>query len=441
MADSTGPIGNPARPVSLQRWLSRDLAVMILVISALATAISFFLARGEANQLQDNELKQIAHLYRPGDTATMQYPEHPSNDEEADSQVKVWPQSQWARLGIDRYPDGLQDVQLQGESWHMYKETRPNQRGVAVLQATDLRNELATGSALRTLLPLLLLTPVLIWLTGRTLVRIFGTLHDVTDQINRRPSHDVSPVHMETAIEEIQPFVASINGLLERVDGELQRQKRFIADAAHELRTPLAAVHLQVENLERVSSVEAMHERLPPLYAGLKRMRHLVNQLLTLARNQAAGPLRMEPIDLAQTVRDVAAGLVSLAHEKNIDLGLYAPEAARIMAQPGDMESLVQALLENAIKYTPAGGKVTLELAGVGERWQLSVEDTGPGIPEALLDAVTEPFSRANDAETEGSGLGLAIAQGIAHRYGGQLILRNRAGGGLHASYCHPPIA
>lgn len=426
--------------VSLQRWLSRDLAVMILVISALATGISFFVSRNEANELQDNELKQIAHLYRPGDRVILQYPRHPRNDAEADSQVKVWPQSQWARLGIAGYGDGYHDVELGGQLWHLYKESRPHQGGVAVLQATDLRSELATASALRTLLPFIFLAPVLLLLTRRTLNRAFGPVHRMIERIDRRPPQDISPVLMEPAIEEIEPFIASINGLLERVEAELDRQKRFIADAAHELRTPLAALQLQVENLRPVQSVAALQERLPPLYAGLRRMQHLVSQLLTLARNQTAGGLRMESLDLAAVIREVTEGLLCLAGEKQLDLGLFLPPAAPVDAQRGDMQSLLQALLENAIKYTPAGGEVNVRLRRENADWMLEIEDSGPGIPRALRSAVRAPFFRGDAPATEGSGLGLSIAEGIAHRYGGRLDLDDRADGrpGLRARYFHP---
>lgn len=440
MADPTGPVTHRPRGFSLQRWLSRDLAIMILAISALATGISFFVARNEANELQDNELKQIAHLYRPGDAAVMQFPRHPRTDAEADSLVRIWPQSQWARLDITAIPDGFGDVRLQGGLWRMYKESRPDGSGVAVLQATDLRNELATGSALRTLLPLLFLTPVLVLLTRRTLTRAFRPVHRVIEQIDRRPPQDLSPVQMNPVIEEIQPFVGSINGLLRRVDSELARQKRFIADAAHELRTPLAALRLQVDNLSRVESVAAMHERLSPLHAGLRRMQHLVNQLLTLARNQAGGTLHLEEVDMAAVAREVTGGLVFLARDKAVDLGLFVPESAPVRAQPGDIDGLLQALLENAIKYTPAGGQVNVRLRTDAGGWLLEVEDSGPGIPDALLESVTEPFFRASAGDSGGSGLGLSIAEGVARRYGGRLVLGSRAGDrtGLLARYWHP---
>jgi len=440
MADPRGPLAEEPRRFSLQRWLSRDLAIMILAISALATGISFFVARNEANQLQDNELRQIAHLYRPGAGDVVQFPRHPRNDTDADSLVRIWPQTRWRRLGITQLPDGFGDLRLQGELWHMYKESRPDNRGVAVLQATDLRNEMATGSALRTLLPLLFLAPALLLLTRRTLVRAFRPVHTVIDQIDRRAPQDVSPVSMNPVIEEIQPFVASINGLLQRVESELAHQKRFIADAAHELRTPLAAVQLQVENLNRVESLEVMRERLSPLYAGLRRMQHLVNQLLTLARNQSGGAVHLEEQDLAAAAREAVGALLCLAREKQVDLGLFVPERAPVKTQPGDMEGLLQALLENAIKYTPSGGQVNVRMRREGGDWLLEVEDSGPGIPDALLEAVTEPFFRADVAGEGGSGLGLSIAQGIARRYGGRLELGHRGDGvpGLLARYWHP---
>ena len=429
--------------LSLQGRLARDLTILILTLGAVATALSFSLAYNDAHALQDTELKQVAGLYPPGEQHVLRSMLHPKTDIQDDSLIQIWPQRVWKRFAIDLLPDGYSDVHLQGEDWRLYKESRSGHGGVAVLQSTDLRDELAASSALQTLLPLLLTIPAMLWLSRRTLAQGFTTVQDAIRRIDRRSPGDVSPLVMETPVQEIQPFVDSINGLLERAGAEMERQQRFIADAAHELRTPLAAMTVQVGNLQRVDSLDELGERLAPLNAGLQRMERLVNQLLTLARNQAVTAPVRQPVDFAEIARDMVGNLLPLARAKDIDLGLYAPGSCMVSAQPGELETLTQALLENAIKYTPAGGHITVRVANGKDHTSLEIEDSGPGIPVDQQADIFDPFHRGANASGEGSGLGLAIAKAISERYAGDLLLENlldEAGQprGLCIRYRHP---
>lgn len=440
MADPKRGVG-----LSLQGRLARDLTILILSLGIVATALSFSLAYNDAHSLQDTELKQVAGLYPPGEHQVLRSMLHPRTDIQDDSLIQIWPERVWKQFGIDQLPEGYSDVHLKDEDWRLYKENRPGGEGVAVLQSTDLRDELAASSALQTLLPLLLVIPAMLWLSRRTLAQGFRAVQDTIRRIDRRSPGDVSPLTMATAVQEIQPFVDSINGLLRRAGAEMDRQQRFIADAAHELRTPLAAMTVQVGNLQRVSSLDELGERLAPLNAGLRRMERLVNQLLTLARNQVMSEPVRQPVDFAEVTRDMVGNLILLAREKRIDLGLFAPPSCVVSAQPGELETLTQVLLENAIKYTPPDGRINVSLIGEADRVVLEIEDTGPGIPENVHADVFAPFHRGQGAGGEGSGLGLAIAKAISERYAGEIQLMNRYDGegrveGLCARYRHPVI-
>lgn len=438
MADPKRGVG-----LSLQGRLARDLTILILSLGTVATALSFSLAYNDAHSLQDTELKQVAGLYPPGERQVLRSILHPKTDIQDDSLIQIWPERVWKQYGIDQMPDGYNDVHLQGEDWRLYKESRAVGGGVAVLQSTDLRDELAASSALQTLLPLLLVIPAMLWLSRRALAQGFRAVQDTIRQVDRRPPGDVSPLTMTTAVQEIQPFVDSINGLLMRAGAEMERQQRFIADAAHELRTPLAAMTVQVGNLQRVNSLDELGERLAPLNAGLRRMERLVNQLLTLARNQVVTEPVRQSVDFAEITRDMVGNLILLAREKHIDLGLFAPQSCMVSAQPGELETLTQALLENAVKYTPADGRINVSLASDADCVVLEVEDTGPGIPENVQADIFAPFRRGQNASGEGSGLGLAIAKAISERYSGEIQLVNRIDDegrvqGLRARYRHP---
>jgi signal transduction histidine kinase len=224
--------------------------------------------------------------------------------------------------------------------------------------------------------------------------------------------------------------VTSFNSLLRRLRDAFATQRRFVQDAAHELRTPIAALGLQLENMRQDVSCAASADRFSHLEAGVRRAQRVVDQLLRLSRQEAAGADGPAMVDLQTQLRESISTLIALADQRNIDLGFVTGAqpggAFTLRCAPGDLRSLLDNLIDNALRYTPEGGVVDVRLVQDEGRVAVEVVDTGPGIPQELLPRVFDRFFRVPGNGTNGSGLGLAIAQAAAQRCGLQLTLRNR---------------
>ena len=247
--------------------------------------------------------------------------------------------------------------------------------------------------------------------------------------LDKRSEDNLSPLPEATVLEEIHPFVAAINRLLARLDRSIDQQRRFIADAAHELRTPLTALSLQAQNLEHADSLAEVPRRLAPLKQGLERVRQLVEQLLSLARQTAAFPVEIKPVSLDSVVRRVFEEIFPLAEGIGVDLGMERAETLQMEGDEFALYTLLRNVVDNAVRYTPAGGKVNLRLFAESGQVVVEVEDTGPGIPEEELGQIFDPFYRLSGSAGNGSGLGLSIVKGIADKYAFKISLRNIGNG------------
>ena len=302
-------------------------------------------------------------------------------------------------------------------------------------QPTETRDEIAINSALRTLIPLLLLLPLLLWLIVRIVRSQLAPVARLAKSLDEQSAHHPSQLLSDDLPQEVIPFVDAINRLLERVSHLIGQQRRFIADAAHELRSPLTALSIQAQNLMHAKSLEEMHERVTPLRDGIERARHLTEQLLTLARTQA-GTDKDSTINVSAMARELIAEYLPLAANRHIDLGLEETAQFFLDVEPDALRLILKNALENAMKYTPEGGEVTLRLLPGDIEDVIEVVDNGPGIPASERDRVFEPFYRMPDAFGEGSGLGLAIAREAAIRLGGVLSLHEpEKGRGLVLRY------
>ena len=222
---------------------------------------------------------------------------------------------------------------------------------------------------------------------------------------------------------EVRPFAVAINRLLARVSQSMESQRRFVADAAHELRSPLTAMSLQAERLAEAEMSSVARERLTVLRQGIERGRSLLDQLLTLAKVQSAADSPKSPVSVQSIYRRVLEDLMPLAEAKHIDIGVEGTQDAEVWASELDMIALVKNLVDNAIRYTPEEGRVDLSVGVSEEKAELRVRDSGPGIPLAERDRVFDPFYRTLGSEQIGSGLGLSIVQTIAHRIGAEIRL------------------
>ncbi|HET9113968.1 MAG TPA: ATP-binding protein, partial [Burkholderiales bacterium] len=290
--------------------------------------------------------------------------------------------------------------------------------------------EIATNSAMRVLLPIATLIPLSWLLIGLVVSRILKPLQLVTEAAARRELSNLEPLVVGNVPVEVAPLIHAMNALVYRLSQALSAQRQFLSDAAHELRTPLAALHLQIDNLPRSSSHAEFGSRVEEMQRGVSRAAHLVAQLLHIARYEAhTHAVVQSATDLNAVVKNMIADFIPLADCRQIDLGLIQNDPATIFANAGDIRILLGNLLDNAIRYTFTGGRVDIRIAVTNGNARVEIADTGPGISDALLPRVFDRFFRAAGQDTEGSGIGLSIVQAIAERESATVTLANRAGG------------
>lgn len=424
--------GQRALRPSLQRQLAFGLTLAVLAVAAAAGALAFWSSYREANELQDAQLLQIARLTDRNrlPLGEDKLPLDPGTDTDPESQIIVQRLASGVggmALPVD-LPDGLQTRAVRGESWRIYVRTLDAQHRIAVAQRTSVRDEVARDAALRTVAPLLVLAPILLVLMQVLLRRGFGPLARLAQELDRRGEQSLQPVADTGVPREALPFVQAINRLLARVAQAMAVQRRFVADAAHELRTPLTALSLQAERLDALGLPEPAAERLRALHGGLQRTRQLVQQLLTLARMQQAPALPAQPVLVQRVFQRVVEDLLPLAEARRIDIGVSGDAQVPLRVDETALVVLVKNLVDNALRYTPEGGRVDLSARRDVQGVTLQVDDTGPGIPEAARERVFDAFYRGLGEDTEGSGLGLSIVRTISEQMGAVVSLADAGG-------------
>lgn len=305
---------------------------------------------------------------------------------------------------------------------------------VQVAETLEKRKTLATEIVKGTMVPQFVTLPLAVLLVWLALVRGIKPLAQLEKRIRARKSDDMSPLDETFVPEEVAPLVSSINDLLSRLKVSLTTQKRFLADAAHQLKTPLAGLRMQADLAQRETDTDELKKSLKHIGRASIRATHTVNQLLALARAETTGrSLAKQHVDLVHIVSEVMADSVPRALDKQIDLGYDGPPAGEPSSQlegnPTLLKELVRNLLDNAINYTPEKGQVTVRL--LNDRFSgvlvLLVEDSGPGIPESERELVFQPFYRALGTNVDGSGLGLAIVLEIAKQHGATITIEDAA--------------
>ncbi len=439
---------------SLQLRLSLWLTVAILSVAALAGVFSFATALDEANELQDETLRQVSKLYASGQVTVVNESD-PFAAGDADRvvvQLLSAKPSDSAAIPLDTIPgrlaalpDGIHSQTINGTAYRMLLATLSSGERLAVAQDAAVRDESAREGALRTLLPFLIVLPVLLIVVAVLVRRLFqpmALLAREIDQRDQRSEQDLQELAQHGLPAEVQPFVVAINRLLARVAQAMHAQRRFVADAAHELRSPLTALSLQAESLATVELPSPALERLAALRLGIERSRVLLNQMLALARAQSPLPAAPAPVPLQRIFRRVLEDLYPLAEQKSLDVGMAEGPDVAVLADEIDLLVLVKNLVDNAIRYTPAGGRIDLRALGDGSVPRLQVSDSGPGIPPEQRQRVFDPFFRTLGNEHAGSGLGLSIVATIAARIGARLQLDWSdpvAASGLQVTVVFPP--
>jgi two-component system OmpR family sensor kinase len=358
---------SPGRRVSIL------LAAGMVIVAVLAAVASFALSFDEAKEFQDDALQQIAAM------ATSR------TDDDAQSRITVLrvprePVPAWLPHDL---PAGLHTVDgPQGQSMRVFVADDTSQGRVIVFQDMSEIDDVAMGSALQTFIPALLMIPLVAWLTLRVL------------RSERR---------------------------------RVQAQRRFIADAAHELRSPLTALSIQAENVDSAPTPEAAQARLAALRDGIQRAQRVADQMLAMARVHSTAQA-LEPVDVAGLVREVIADASHLARQRGVDLGLEEDARPLVKGSRDALRLIVKNAVDNAIRYTGGGGTVTVCVRDQAADALVEIHDDGPGMPPELASRAFEPFRRGITSE-QGAGLGLAIARDAAEKMGGSVTLRGGAEG------------
>lgn len=419
---------------SLQFKLSAWLCLAIVIIAIAGGAFSFFTAFDEANEMQDDQLRQTAALFQ-SNVAQIASPASREKVPDANLEFRVLVEilgpSGIEVLNIHQDPlplskevsDGLQTITTREEPWRIFVATLNPQQRLVVAQKIAIRDEVARESATATLIPYAILIPVMLFIIGYLVRQMFKPVTQLAKELDSRTEQDLHEVSKANLPIEIVPFVAAINRMLKRVDQSVVQQRRFVADAAHEMRTPLTALSLQTELFDAEDMSEQARERLATLKGGLERTRLLLNQLLAFARAQQESTSENGEVSVQHVFRRALEDLMPLAEVKHIDIGMLTQHDAVLRVREFDLIALVKNLVHNAIKYTPDGGHIDLSLESVSGKVIIKIMDTGPGIPQAERERVFDPFYRVLGNETQGSGLGLSIVKAIAERIGAEIRL------------------
>ncbi|MGY8526729.1 ATP-binding protein [Paracidovorax citrulli] len=451
---------------SIQRTLLWWLALGLLAGIAIATALIYGQARQEANALFDYQMRQMAAALPSQFSGPMLPPLPPPGtglDPNQDSLfgsgeevvIHIWDgngRSLYLSHSRPALPPraelGFSTVPTDHGDFRIYSV----QLGPAVVQIAQpmsARSEVAARMALRTVAPLLLLLPLLGWLVWIAVGRGLRPLREIARQVGERDANALAPLALRRMPEEIAPLTIALDKLLARLAKAIETQRGFVADAAHALRTPLTALQLQAQLVERADSEQTRREAVARLREGLERLTHLVAQLLTLARQEPnAAPIALRPVDLQPLCAATVAEMSQAALDAGIDLGLEAGSPSGNAAPQGrylvlgDAEALrilLTNLIDNALRYSPAGSRVDVALAlgadaagsadAHAQGVVLTVADNGPGIPDDQRERVLDRFYRSPDAPSGGSGLGLAIVAEIVQSHGAAIALQDNAPG------------
>ncbi|WP_311222508.1 MULTISPECIES: ATP-binding protein [unclassified Acidovorax] len=469
-AEETGSDTHPATTRRAHSLRARLLWFLLAAIACAALAqvgLAYRAALAEADVLFDYHMQQMAQALRPGlpSLPSGDAPLLPGEPENHEFVVQVWSsdglrvyESAVGAALPQRAVLGFSNVRANHTTYRVLS-VQTQAQVIQVAQDMAVRRDMARSLALRTAAPIALLAPLLALAVWWAVSGSLAPVERVRRQVAQRQAGDLSPVDGDALPAEVRPLVDELNLLLGRVHHAFEAQQHFVADAAHELRSPLAALKLQVQGLQRAPDADTRERAVARLAAGIDRATALVEQLLALARQEArlTAGTPPQPVVLADLARQAVVDAAVHAQARNIDLGLGPADAAAVPGHAEALRILLRNLIDNALKYTPAGG--TVDVSVVAERGgtavQLTVEDSGPGIAPEDRTQVMARFHRAAQSEADGdaiagSGLGLSIVQTIARMHGAAVVLdaSPQLGGlrvtvslPLHASAAEPAVA
>jgi len=430
---------------SLRVQLSVFLLASALVVAALIGFFTYRQTLEQNEELFDYQLRQTALSLRDQGVAERLHPDL-SPEEALDVVVQIWTMNgtvvYFSHPGTplpDRATLGFSNIEAGGQRWRVYSMSARN-RIIQVAQPLQIRRDLAAAAALRSLSPLLAFVPLMALLVWLLVGRALHPLKRLAREVTQRDVGALGEVSEQGLPSEIAPVAHALNDLLTRLHRAFLGQRAFVADAAHELRSPLTALKLQLQLLDKAGDETSRHAALRELNEGVDRASRLIGQLLTAARTEPGDAAVVhQPVDLAETMRRVIAELFPMAHSRRIDIALDAPDAPGRLMIEGDsdqLQILMRNLVDNAVRYAPEGGVVRASTQRKEHEIILAVEDSGPGIPAADRLQVFQRFYRGQTHGQPGSGLGLAIVKNIADAHHAEVRLSDSALGGLRVDVC-----
>jgi signal transduction histidine kinase len=429
---------------SIRARLLIALIILVAIISLLAAAVTYRRVLNETSILFDYQLRQMALSLRSQISLAPRI-EVPPDQGDTDVVIQIWDlfgaRTYLSRPGlpmINQVVLGYANLSLRGEPWRAYG-LQTAEGVIQIAQPVRVREALARSAAERVVIPLILLLPIMIaavaWIVRRGLL----PLRYVTAEVQRRDVRSLRPLGVLGLPLEIEPLVGELNRLLARLQEAFQTQRAFISDAAHELRSPLTVLRLQLQLLDRAPDEPARADARLRLGAAVERAIHLVEQLLALARSdpqETVGDFAL--IDLSAAAAQGITDTHDLALARKIDLSLDAAPNVMVRGDGEALRTLVRNLVDNAVRYTPPSGSVQVRCRETPAAAVLEVQDNGPGIAPADRDRVFDRFFRRAAAQESGTGLGLAIVTAIAERHSARVVLDTTPGGGLHVTVSFP---
>jgi two-component system sensor histidine kinase QseC len=436
---------------SLKRRLLFGLLGTVVLVWLATAVYTFFDAQHEIDELLDAHLAQSASLIVAQAGHELEELEHaPAADRRARRVVfQIWERGRVLRLHSAEAPqsrlspreEGYSNASIAGRSWRVFSTWDARRRFlVQIAERDETRREIASGIAGNLLFPLLAALPVLALFIWVSIGRALQPLGRLGQQVERRKADELGALAAEAVPSEVVPLVRSLNALFERVGRLLENERRFTADAAHELRTPLAALKAQAQVARGAGDDAVRRHALDNVIAGCDRAARLVDQLLTLARLEP-GHARQpaEPCELAGLARQAIAELAPASLARNVDIELRASGPAPMVGHPELIAVLMRNLVDNAVRYSSPGANVVVDVSQVPDAVRLAVTDEGPGVEPGERGKLGQRFFRILGTGQSGSGLGLSIVRRICEIHAAHLAFAEGNGGrGLRASVEFP---
>jgi two-component system, OmpR family, sensor histidine kinase QseC len=437
---------------SIRRRLLVGLTAATVTLWLLVIAATYRGANHEVGSLFDTQLEQSARVATRTlfglPTPEVDAPE-PGDQYRKNLVIQVWDDEgelivhsrNAPRQPLTDQTTGFADSTVNGERWRTYSfYDEANGLTIRAGEPYSPRDYLTRHVVTQTMYPILIGLPVVTLLIWIIVGRGFGPLKRLAEDVHRRDPDNLDPIVAPYAPAEVNSLVTELNELLTRLKHKIDNERHFVADAAHELRTPLAGLKVQAEVALGARNDSERTRALNNILVGVDRASHLVNQLLTLSRLDESGSFLRETVDLDQTVRTVILDALAGADQQNIELSFEpnASHATKVHGNPDALYVLVRNLVDNAVKYSPPGTLVTVATRDDVSGITLTVLDQGPGIPPADRETVFDRFHRRGMSDAYGSGLGLSIVRRVLDLHGGSIVLGQAPGGGLEVNVSFP---